>query len=78
MSTTPNSPNGSSNTGPLPAGTQAPDFQLSTTPDQRVSLSDFRGQPAILFFYPAASRHLLMSQLVDFLSLSHPAPRVGA
>jgi peroxiredoxin len=53
MSTTPDSPNGSGRTGPLPAGTQAPDFQLSTTPDQRVSLSDFRGQPAILFFYPA-------------------------
>jgi peroxiredoxin len=53
MSITPNSPSGSAKTGPLPAGTQAPDFQLSTTPDQRVSLSDFRGQPVILFFYPA-------------------------
>jgi peroxiredoxin len=40
-------------TTPLPAGTQAPDFQLATTPDQRVSLSDFRGQPVVLFFYPA-------------------------
>lgn len=38
---------------PLPAGTLAPDFSLPTTPDQRVSLGDFRGQPVILAFYPA-------------------------
>ena len=37
---------------PLPAGTKAPDFQLSSTPDQTVSLADFRGQPLILAFYP--------------------------
>ena len=37
----------------LPAGTLAPDFRLRTTPDQYVSLSDFRGQPVILAFYPA-------------------------
>jgi peroxiredoxin len=37
---------------PLPAGTQAPDFELLSTPDQTVSLSDFRGQPVILAFYP--------------------------
>lgn len=53
MSTSPNSTNGPSKTGPLPVGTQAPDFKLPTTPDQHVSLKDFRGQPAIVFFYPA-------------------------
>lgn len=37
----------------LPIGTQAPEFSLHTTPDQRVSLSDFRGQPVVLVFYPA-------------------------
>ena len=37
----------------LAAGTAAPDFTLHTTPDQAVSLSDFRGQPVILAFYPA-------------------------
>ena len=37
----------------LPAGTPAPDFELRTTPDQTVSLSDFRGRPVILAFYPA-------------------------
>lgn len=38
---------------PLPPGTPAPDFTLHSTPDQTVSLSDFRGQPVILAFYPA-------------------------
>ncbi len=37
---------------PLPPGQAAPDFELPSTPDQRVSLSDFRGQPVILAFYP--------------------------
>jgi peroxiredoxin len=37
----------------LAAGTTAPDFALHTTPDQTVSLSDFRGRPIILAFYPA-------------------------
>ena len=37
----------------LKAGTLAPDFTLHSTPDQSVSLSDFRGQPVILAFYPA-------------------------
>lgn len=37
----------------LAAGESAPDFTLHSTPDQQVSLSDFRGQPVILVFYPA-------------------------
>jgi peroxiredoxin len=37
----------------LPAGTRAPDFRLHTTPDQEVSLSDFRGRRVVLAFYPA-------------------------
>lgn len=37
----------------LTAGTPAPDFSLHTTPDQIVSLTDFRGRPVILAFYPA-------------------------
>lgn len=38
---------------PIAAGTKAPDFSLPSTPDQRVSLSDFAGKPLILAFYPA-------------------------
>jgi peroxiredoxin len=37
---------------PLPPGEEAPDFELSATPDQKVLLSEFRGQPVILAFYP--------------------------
>jgi len=37
----------------LQPGTPAPDFTLRSTPDQRVSLSEFRGRPVILAFYPA-------------------------
>ena len=39
--------------GLLPAGTRAPDFKLHVTPDQELSLSDLRGRPVILAFYPA-------------------------
>jgi peroxiredoxin len=38
---------------PLKPGTPAPAFALHSTPDQTVSLTDFRGQPVILAFYPA-------------------------
>jgi peroxiredoxin len=38
---------------PLPAGTPAPDFSLHSTPDQAVSLSEFKGRPVIMAFYPA-------------------------
>jgi peroxiredoxin len=37
----------------LAAGTVAPDFTLRVTPDQNLSLSDLRGRPVILAFYPA-------------------------
>jgi len=37
----------------LPVGTKAPDFTLLSAPDQAVSLSDFRGRPVVLVFYPA-------------------------
>lgn len=37
---------------PLEPGTVAPDFELPATPDRKVRLSDFPGQPVILAFYP--------------------------
>jgi peroxiredoxin len=37
----------------LAAGVAAPDFTLHATPDQAVSLTEFRGRPVILAFYPA-------------------------
>ena len=37
----------------LSPGTDAPDFTLRSTPDQWLTLSEFRGQPVVLAFYPA-------------------------
>ncbi len=37
----------------LKTGTQAPDFSLYTTPDQKLSLSQLKGKRVILAFYPA-------------------------
>jgi peroxiredoxin len=50
MSTTARNPGHPSVLGP---GTAAPDFALRCTPDQSVSLSEFRGRPVVLAFYPA-------------------------
>lgn len=33
-------------------GDQAPDFTATTDAGERVSLSDFRGRPVVLYFYP--------------------------
>lgn len=43
----------SSPSNPLPAGSKAPEFRLPSTPDQSVSLHEFRGRPVVLVFYPA-------------------------
>src|SRR6185295_11426097 len=37
----------------LPAGPPAPEFSLRSKPDQTVKLTEFRGQPVVLVFYPA-------------------------
>lgn len=39
--------------GILAAGAPAPDFTLHSTPDQQLSLSELRGRPVVLAFYPA-------------------------
>ena len=35
-------------------GQQAPDFTLPDQDGDEVSLSDFRGRPVVLYFYPQA------------------------
>jgi peroxiredoxin len=56
---------------PVAVGTQAPDFHLKDTPDQRVSLSDFAGRPVVLAFYPAdfspvcSNEMSLFNELID-------------
>jgi len=53
----------------LKSGLPAPDFSLSTTPDQKVSLSDFRGQPVVLVFYPADWSPVCSDQLALYNEL---------
>ena len=36
----------------IDAGTQAPDFELTDTNGNTVRLSDYRGRPVVLYFYP--------------------------
>jgi thioredoxin-dependent peroxiredoxin len=36
----------------LEEGTQAPDFELASDNGERVRLSDLRGRPVVLYFYP--------------------------
>ena len=38
---------------PLPAGRKAPDFELADDTGAARRLSDFRGKPVVLYFYPA-------------------------
>src|SRR3974377_1781255 len=47
----------------LPAGTPAPEFSVNSTPDQTVKLSEFRGQPVVLAFYPADWRPVCGDQM---------------
>jgi peroxiredoxin len=40
--------------GMIEPGTQAPDFTLPDQESNDVSLSDYRGQAVVLYFYPKA------------------------
>ena len=56
-------------TSALAAGVQAPEFSLPATPDQMVSLSEFRGRPVILAFYPADWSPVCGDQMVLYNEL---------
>ena len=64
--------------GPLVAGTAAPDFTLHSTPDQTVSLHDFRGRPVILAFYPADWSPVCGDQMVLYNEILPEFQRHGA
>ena len=44
---------GSDNATVLSAGTEAPNFTLKAAPDRSVTLTELRGKPVVLAFYPA-------------------------
>ena len=58
----------------LAPGTNAPEFSLSTTPDQKIQLSQFKGKRVILAFYPADWSPVCSDQMAlynEMLKLFH-------
>jgi peroxiredoxin Q/BCP len=50
----------------LSPGDTAPDFTLPDSEGNNVSLSDFRGRPVVVYFYPAAGTPGCTKQACDF------------
>ena len=63
---------------PLPPGTEAPEFRLPSTPDQTVSIGDFRGRPVILAFYPEDWSPVCSDQLALYQELLPEFQRFNA
>ena len=63
---------------PLAPGTRAPDFTLGSTPAQTVSLTDFRGRPVILAFYPADWSPVCGDQMALYNEMLPEFERYGA
>lgn len=62
----------------LQAGTAAPGFELNSTPDQRIALSDFRGHRVVLAFYPADWSPVCGDQLALYNELFDEFERLDA
>jgi peroxiredoxin len=62
----------------LPAGTPAPDFTLRTTPDQSITLSELKGGPVVLVFYPADWSPVCTDELAVFNQLLPEFARFNA
>lgn len=62
----------------LPPGKAAPDFSLRSTPDQWLSLSEFRGRPVVLMFYPADWSPVCGNELALFNELLPEFGKYGA
>jgi peroxiredoxin len=62
----------------LEPGKKAPDFTLFSTPDQRLSLRDFRGKAVILCFYPADWSPVCGDQVTLYNELLPEFRKLGA
>ena len=60
------------------SGEHAPNFTLLATPDRRVSLSEFRGKPVILAFYPADWSAVCGDQMVLYNEILPEFRKFGA
>ncbi len=65
-------------TSALPAGAKAPDFALPSTPDQKLRLSELRGRPVILAFYPADWSPVCGDQMALYNEMRQEFARFGA
>lgn len=62
----------------LGPGTVAPDFTLPVTADQKLSLSELRGKPVILAFYPADFSPVCGDELAVFNEVLSEFQKYGA
>jgi peroxiredoxin len=65
-------------TSALESGTNAPDFDLYSTPDQSVGLADFRGHALIMAFYPADWSPVCTDQMALYSEILPEFRRLGA
>jgi len=62
----------------LSTGMPAPDFTLPSTPDQKLRLSELRGRPVILAFYPADWSPVCGDQMALYNELRQEFARFNA
>jgi len=62
----------------LQPGTIAPEFSLFATPDQKLSLSELRGKPVILAFYPADWSPVCGDQMALYNEILQEFQKYGA
>lgn len=69
---------GTAENEPLPLRTTAPEFTLRDASNNEVSLSDFRGRPVVLAFYPLDWSPTCSDQLSLYEAERHEFERFGA
>lgn len=62
----------------LAPGVSAPDFTLHVTPEKTISLSEFKGKPVILAFYPADWSPVCSTEMTSFNEVLPEFQKYGA
>jgi len=62
----------------LEPGVVAPEFELKSTPDQSVRLTDFRGKSLVIAFYPADWSPVCTDQMALYNEILPELRRLGA
>ncbi len=61
----------------LEVGSRAPDFTLKTNGNGELSLSQFKGNPVVLYFYPKDNTPGCTTEALDFSALSQDFAALG-